>query len=291
MNDIIFLEKIENGEVKLAAVNKNRIWDSENPGNLASVYTWEKTEESDAQVFYVLGKVIGADDFYVDLTEKHRTPKLNNWSIILDGNNNSNSLFEQLRPLTYQELVKLYSKRHDITPQELVNESKESGFLNLVKNKNLEYKTGILQRCFDCILKPQYRGNAEIYALMDQNYRKVMRFKVETEDKNNKNVITLFIRKLLNELGLKHSQDPTPFTFEENNYVDNLIENINKPISNGTSIEKLSSILYYWSGSKITSLNDDKYQLEMDSDIEKCLSCCNPLLSKPDKLHILDDEL
>ncbi|MCJ7637527.1 MAG: hypothetical protein MUO21_08570 [Nitrososphaeraceae archaeon] len=286
--DRIFFEQIDDS-YQIAAVDRQRIFHANNPGELATIFTTSLTHpsaEDDAQIFYALAPSIDADDLFCDLYVGHRTFKLNYWSI------NSN-----LEPLTFDQRVELYQTQYSITPNDLDNPISNSLFSLVAASNQQTWKTGILQRCIDRLVKYEYRSNPIVYGCIDYNYRRIMRFKLETSSVNFDNCVyhddrtlLLFIRRIIKILGLKHSHDPTVFKIIPDSIVGYLtiINNLlNKYKIEGSVENQLSTILTLWSGSSL-NIVDGGFQIKVDPLIEKGLEYLNPLLIRPKNLIILE---
>lgn len=291
-----FVEQEKDGRYCVAAVDKHRIFLAENPGTLATVFECSitnPTREDDAQIFYAMAPSIGADNFFIDMKERYRSHRLNSWSIGIKNENTPN-LFMAVNPLNHQDRMKIYSVKQSITPKETVVSNSDSLFSLTAFSGALTWKTGILQRCIDCLVMPEYRGKPEVYSIIDQEYRRLMRFKLETEtdgffDVEN-GIWASFIKRIVNVLGLKNSHDTTVFKTipqDISSYL-NFFAKVAPAIVSLTSVkDDLSRLLTMWSGASIVEC-EDGFQLKVDPDVLQGLSYMQPLLPIPKNLVILD---
>ena len=289
--DSFFVENTTDDKYQIAFVDRNRIFNAEHPETIATYYECSKDSPSshdDAQIFYTLAPSIGGLNIFSDLFNINRSAKLNTWSIKSNGNN----LFSVVQ-LNYEQRCELYSIKHSITPDN-IEEDPLNSLLDFSKRQQ-SWKTGVLQKCIDCLLQLRERGNSKICALLDINYNKVMRFKYETEGDINNPIedsgMFRLIRKITSGLGLKHTRDialfkeiPDTILFELN-YIKTQIPKLSN--NNDTVVETLSKLFTLWCGSKLVSTNDG-YQLEPDDNITTCLSYMQPLLPYPKYLEIID---
>lgn len=296
--DRIFIENKTQDGFEIAAIDRHRIFSSENPGKLATIFEYFSNvhdRNKDAQLFYALAPSIGADDFFIDLYENYRSKQINNWSISVTDSNIDN-IFQAVVTLNHKDRLELYQKSHSITPSSTISCDSNSLFSLLSFAEHQSWKTGILQKCIDCIVKIEYRNNPEVYALIDEQYRAVMRFKLESEICNNKlshhdNLLLIFVKRILLLLGLSNSHDTKLFSIPLE--IENIFINMEKFIIirfTGCLIERLSQFLILWSGASIKS-KGDKYCLEVDPDVIKALNYTQDLLPRPDVLEILDTPL
>lgn len=294
--DTFFVEETKDGIYRIAVVDRHRIFSATNPGKLATTFECSAenpSRDDDAEIFYALAPAIGADDPLTDLINKHRSHKLNYWSICVKDVNTSN-IFLSLDALDYDKRIELYDKRQSITCDKFLTANSKSLFVLLDFSKQQNWKTGILQECIDRLVKIEFRRNAHVYALIDEVFRQIIRFKIETEDFILKNEEirsrVILIRKLLSTLGLKHSRDTSVFTVIPETIdliVVRLIELLPTCNSQGNRIEQLSFILKKWSGSSIIKI-ESGLQLKLDEKVTECLSYTQEWLQQPHKLQILD---
>jgi hypothetical protein len=296
MSERFFIEQEIDNTYRIAVIDIDRIYNSTNPGTLATVFECSLSNPSDndrAEIYYALAPSIGADYIFADIKEKYRTCKLNNWSISIKDNSSDN-IFSSLSPLDINHRIQLYSKQYSITPEQTITSASDSLFSLLDLSKQLSWKTGILQRCIDSLVYPQYRKNPKVYSCIDLQYRRVMRFKYETEFLGipliSDGILVEFIRKITSSIGLKHSRDNTSFIIINDNvsHYINFIETT-YPVFyiQGDIKDKLSYILCLWIGSTIIEINHS-YKLELNDDVTEALSYTTSLLVKPEKLVIID---
>lgn len=292
----IFIEEYHDNKYRLAAIDIDRIYNSDNPGNLANVFEFSISERSasyDAQIYYAMAPSIDALDIFADIKDLYRSCKLNTWSISVIDNNIAN-IFQTVKPLSYQDRINLYSECHSISPTEMIKSTSSSLMSFVLFSNNQKWKTGILQRVIDCIVKPECRGDPQVYAVIDEYYRKLLRFKFESEGPTDSPLFES-IRLITKCLGLKHSHDDTLFYHipkEIQGHID-LILNDNpgfKSYPKGCLKDKLSAIFYVWSGSYITEC-EAGYTLKVEPDIILGLSYMQPLLLKPQSVIIIDSKL
>lgn len=296
--DRVFVEEEKDGQYRIAVVDRDRIFKSDNPGLLATVFECPLIDPSisdRAQIFYALGREIGAVDWEIDLHDIHRSVKLNHWSIQQrKQSQNTDSLFLAIRPLLDKDRLKLYSTKHSISPTEIIRSESPSLFSILAfSSQQQKWKTGILQRCIDCLVKPEYRGQAEVYTTVDKVYRHLLRFKLETEGSQVSHLCDL-IRQIIRSLGLKHSHDTTLFaaiseeTFKLMEMAIELIPTF-VPQARGplSSTGRLSLLLNRWSGASLI-MHRDQYCIQVDPDVERGLVYMDTFLPEPESLVILD---
>ena len=279
--DSFFVETVENSLYRIANVDRHRIFNAEDPGKLAISFDCPEvnpSQEDRAQIFYVIGEIIGAFDYFKDLSGRVSC-KLNIWTVFVNKKEDGTA---QLTPLTRENRVMLYAKPFSITPTE--KELSLPLHLNLPTNAQT-WKTGILQRCFRCLLK---EGSflPRICSLLDEQYRRIMRWKLETET-NNPNNLVVIINKITKLLGLRHSRDTTPFTAVPDE-VNILVEEFAKLC--GKPNISLDELLNLWVNSRLVT-KDGLFQLEINTDITEVLPHMVPLLIVPNKLFIVDEPL
>ncbi len=304
-----FLEEYDDSIYKIAAFDIHRIFNATNPGTLATVYecsSTNPTRDDDAQIFYALCPSIGADDIMSDLYKPYKSNRLNSWSIMInDKSYTDRNIFNAVARPSYDDLLLLYNEKYTITPDANPLES-----FNCIKNVNNinalldasnsnNWKNGILQRCFDCLVFHKYRGKCEMYALLDFYYRYVMRFKWETEydpiPPFNMGFLFSFVKHITLNLGLKNTHDDTQkfsaLPTSVNSYL-NLIYQSVPQLGNRSDdhVADLSKFLSIWSGSKIIKTNDE-YKIKVNANIRKALSYLQPLLLRPGKLKILEEPM
>jgi hypothetical protein len=279
--DTIFFDMEDDEYYKLAVLDVKNVFGMTDPGVLAIPFVCSKKfpkKEDDHKIFSMLAPSIKANDFFCDLEDFYKTQKLNAWSM------------DFFSVLDYEKRVELYSVRHSITPttEEIMKDQ-----LSLLKtfgknlfDKNLFYwKNGILQRCIDSLVLLEYRGNPEMYATIDIEYRKIMRFKVETENIElndpKTEILRILINKIVGIIGIRNTHDETSimkkFVGESvfsnaneilENYIDKIETIFPKMKKDGNIIQKISNIFYMWSGSKINDLN----VIEVDPMVKKGLA-------------------
>ncbi|CAH6419325.1 Hypothetical protein HVR_LOCUS528 [uncultured virus] len=296
--DRFFIEQDTEKGFKIAAIDRNRIFASKNPGPLATVFEHSfqtLNREGDAQIFYALAPSIGADRFFADFNETHRSQRLNSWSISIVNRDVAN-LFQALTSLTRTDRLEMYGRKNSITPASTVTSDSYSLFSLVAFAEQQAWKTGILQKCVDCLVNVEHRGKAIVYAVIDEQYRRLMRFKLETETEVPKDIIgctfVMFIKRILTKLGLQNSHDTTPFTTISGDVeaIFKVFEQMSAHKFNGTLVERLSQVLTVWSGASIKIL-DVGYQIEVDPAVTEGLNYMQPWLPIPEILQILEDPL
>jgi hypothetical protein len=285
----IFIDERSNDRYKISMVDKQRIFNAENPELLGTVYECSlsnPTRDDDAQIFYALASTIGADNIWIDLIKGHRSHKLNYWSISIRDNDNTN-LFTSLRPLTFDDQIELYKVRESITISNIVASKSKSLFSLVAFSKNQKWKTGIMQECIDRLVKLENRANPNVYAIIDENYRKIMRFKFETETSGNN--FTNYLHKILLSLNLTNSHDNTIIPEIPESIISKLktlTDLITIDIPQGSVHEQLSAILFIWSGAIMNKVSLG-YQITVNSNVLEGLSYMQEWLPIPDHLEIL----
>jgi hypothetical protein len=315
--DRFFVEEETDGNYRIAMFDKHKIFLANNPGKLANVFECSMTNPTradDAQIFYALAPMIGANDFCVDLQEKHRSYHLNNWSIITT-NSNIDNLFLSVSPLNLEERMRLYSVKHSITPSETLVSNSDSLFALTEFAGKLSWKTGVLMRCIDRLVLPQYRGDPKVYATIDKEYRRLMRFKIEIEGDGSFDsvkahstpiIFNLVMKFILIKLGLKNSHD-TQTIFNLPDLVgelDNMAMLVPAIRSTASTEDRLRQLLKMWSGAILTELPDPstmksgavnlkpkRFKIEVEPDVIIGLSYMQPFLHFPTHLSIIDDPL
>jgi len=299
--DTFFIEKIEDDTYKIALIDKHRIFEATEPGLLSTVFECSlnnPTRDDDAQIFYALAPMINADDSLCDIITSHRSRKLNSWTISVETPNSDN-IFTALSPLTRDQRIKLYNTKYSITPEKEITSNSNSLFSLVPLSQQLEWKSGILQRCIDRLVKLEFRGNSHVYALIDEEYRRLVRFKLETESSGkdflNTRIFVLFIQRLISDLGLKNSRDTTPFiiTPDKSSNIEKILKCLNglfpESLFTGSITEQISNVLLLWCGSKLIKMDDEeKYQLQLDENITEGLNYLQPWLPKPKVLDIIE---
>lgn len=296
--DRIFVEQEIEGTLRIAAIDKHRIFNAQNPGDLATVFECSSTDptpEDCAEIFYALAPSIGADDIFVDIKEHRRSCKLNVWSIGIKDRD-INNLFMAVTPLNHDDRIKLYTTKYSITPDNTITSNSISLFSLVAFSDTQSWKTGILQRCFDSLVLPKFRNNPSVYSLCDEQYRKIMRFKYETETETMgtpsivNGILISFIRRITEMIELKHSRDTTIF-FEIPNEIDPYLKFFEKDIPphllKESLQDRLSNVLSLWVGSTVMKC-ENGYRLELDCDVTEALGYMAPLLIKPKQLAILE---
>lgn len=297
MSNHFFLEKVEDGRYRVALFDTHKIFSAENPGALATVFECDlkdRTREEDAQIFYAMAPSIGASDLCIDLRESHRSQRLNSWSIGTKDLN-INNLFLAMKPLNREDRIALYSQQYSVTPEEDVTSKTNSLFSLVAFSEKQTWKTGLLQRCIDALVLSKYRGDPKVYSVIDEEYRRIQRFKLETEAieilNQSDRALVLFLKKILSLLGLRNSHDTTVFPTipeEVSKYLD-MFQNM-VPIykKDGSIYERLSDLLYRWSGAKITKATNG-FQLTVDPSVTEGLSYLQPWLPRPTTLTIIEE--
>ena len=306
--DTVFIEEKKDGLYRIAVIDRHRIFSAEHPEMLATVFECpanNPTREDDAQIFYALAPAIDATDFFSDLAAPHRSQKLNCWSIAAKNPDEEN-IFLAVEPLTRFDRLKLYSTRHSITPENTVTSDSHSLLSLVAFSDEKKWKTGILQECIDRLVKPEHRGNPVVYSAIDEQYRRILRFKVETEalDPEITGIKSevLFIRRVLSSLGLKNSHDTTVFSTIPQSLAL-VLDSLDKlePSSHGvwpddldglpsdspSCLRQLSDLLTKWSGARVVEV-DGGYQLRVDETVSEGLSYMQPWLQRPNTLTILE---
>lgn len=292
--DRIFIEEEKDGQYRIAAVDRHRIFQAANPGLLATIFECSlKSPSMDdrAQIFYALGPQIGALDYEIDLRNRHRSVKLNYWSI-QERKPDTDSLFLSIRPLSDQDRLQLYAVKHSISPTETVRAESPSLFSLLALSSQQKWKTGILQRCIDCLVSPEHRGIATVYATIDKHYRYLLRFKLETEGKEVSPLCQL-IRDITRSLGLRHSHDSIPFTAVPPATLELMAAAMDfMPIvpPSGSDFERLAALFKSWSGGILIS-TEGYYQITVPSELQLGESYLDRLLPVPSSLIILEAPL
>lgn len=271
----IFLEDITDGRYRLAMIDRAQIAVAEKPGQLGNVYECDhkhRTREDDAQIFYTLAPSIGADGF-------QETTPLNMWSIaVVDAN--STNLFTAVAPLTLADREQLYAQPLSVTCQSTLSSSSKSLFSLVALADSSAWKSGILQRCVDCLVKPEHRGNPAVYAVMDAHYFAIRRVQLELTHEvvnqesiipSNMRIAIFKIRGLIQKLGLQSSVDTHVFTLTPEL----------------PSLESLQHILDQWSGSQIITV-EGGYRLKPIDNVLRGLSYMQPWLPLPKHLTILE---
>lgn len=325
--DRIFVEEEKDGLYRIAVIDKHRIFSAKDPGGLATVFEFSldtPTHENDAQVFYVLAPSIGADDIFADFRETYHSQKLNNWSIVPKNRENTN-LFLSVEPLTRTHRLDLYNQRHTITPNDTITSVSDSLFSLVSFADHQSWKTGILQRCIDHLVNPKYRSrivepdqaplqepttdrsigetaillrlcDPKVYSVIDEEYRRIMRYKLETEKENLDDIRKdevlhiIFIRRIISLLGLKSSHDTTPFPaipIAVFDLLNNLITRIPSYTKKCSDREQLSDILTLWSGASVKEV-ENGFQLQLNSTVTEGLTYMQPWLPMPQSLVILE---
>lgn len=294
--DTVFVEEHSGDTYRIAVIDRDRIFSAQNPGELATIFESSRanpSREDDAQIFYALASSIGAEDVFADLNETYRSHKLNTWSIGVKDRD-VNNLFLAVKPIDRAQRLELYSQRHSITPIESVTSESDSLFTLVAFAEKQTWKTGILQRCVDCLVKQEHRGKPEVYSVIDEEYRRLMRFKLETEiDRSIDPGITarlLFIRRVVQLLGLKNTHDTTPFTtipISVGDVLTILAKMIPSHTRKETVKDQLSDILTLWSGASVKEV-EGGFQLEVEPNILQGLEYMQPLLTRPEVLVVLD---
>jgi len=132
-------------------------------------------------------------------------------------------------------------------------------------------------------------GSGEVYATIDENYRKIMRFQAETNINLGffDDIYVSQIHKLTALLGLEHSHSAKKFILQSE--VEESISFFEK-LCPGTKspIDKISEILFKWSGATIISI-EDGYQLKVDPDILRGQTYIHHIPHHPGHLSILDE--
>lgn len=294
--DTIFIEEFSDDKYKLAVIDRELIFSSNDPGALSNIIECSisnPTREDDAQVFYSLVPIIKGSDFFTDFRERRKSHRLNHWSIGI--NKDSDNIFERFKPCTKEEYVTIYSKRGSITPE--FKDCKAKSIADLFSHTREEqlWKNNVLQECLDRLLKHEFRKNPQIYELVDSNYFLLMRFKLETEsdkmvsENSTLHACVLFMKRICNTLGIEHTHDTKSFT-EIPKSINHLIDFIAQHIPIDTSLplqNKLSMLFTLWSGSKIEPTQDG-YNVIVNKDVIKALSYMQKFLTRPTSLILFD---
>jgi len=291
--DTIFIEEEVDKVLRIAVIDKHRIFNARNPGLLGAVFECSlenPTSQDRAEIFFALAPTINADDIFLDLTTKYKSCKLNTWSVVVK-NSNSTNLFTAVSPIDREDRLKLYSTKHSITPSDTITVESKALIALVSFSEKLAWKTGILQRCINSLVHSDYFNDAYVHSIIDEHYRQVMRFKYETEASDvSSMILVVYIRQLTTELGIKHTRDTTSFS-EIPISIENVLSNIRQIVPSlgtyNTLRDNLSAVLFLWIGSIVVECSDG-YQLELDPIVTKALSHMVSLLIRPDKLAILD---
>lgn len=291
--DRIFIETEEASVYRVACIDKSRIFSAQDPGLLATVFECSldsPTSEDCAEIFYALSPSIGGLDLFADFVENYRSHKLNHWDIMIKDNEVAN-LFLTVQPLNREDRLKLYAEKHDITPTDTVTSTSPSLMSLVAFSPNQRWKTGILQRCIDCLVFPKFRKDPKVYAVIDEEYRRLMRYKFETEFEGiptmDHDRIFGHIRHLMFKLSLGDSRDPTPFSsIPDDIDLDPIIKGFSLNLE-GSLTDKLSEILFKWCGSRVIEC-ENGYQLVIDPNVTEGLAYMQPLLRCPEVLSILE---
>lgn len=292
----IFVEQVKDGLYCIAAIDTHRIFNAKDPGNLATIFECSQenpTREDDAQVFYAMAPSINGLDIFADCSEQQRSCKLNTWSIIIKDNDIAN-LFMAVKILERQDRLDLYAKKHSITPSQTIASTSKSLFSLVEFSKFQNWKTGILQECIDRLVFTQFRKNKQVYAVIDEEYRRLMRFKYETELKGPLNIkndtLISSIHRIMSSLGLKNTRDTTIFPIIPDiidHYLNIVIERLTAHKIEGSLRQKLSQIIFIWSGSNLIE-SEGGFKLELNPTVSEGLSYMQPLLYCPEMLTILE---
>jgi hypothetical protein len=241
--------------------------------------------KDDTQMFYGIAPLIDGTDIFIDLINPGSSRKLNTWSIITEDHHN-------IRPLTHTEKIELYSEVHDDVSNSLLAPIKR------------QWKTGLLQKTIDCLVFDKYRGSAEVYTVIDEDYRRLLRYKYETEYPGIPNELTFIIRKMIRLLGLQNSHDTDTvfynFPDKLGTYMDKFFEaapgiktyhpskSYPETSMRYNLIHNLSNILSCWSGARIIR-HCTGFRLQVKPNILTGLSYMQPLLLDPDFSAIFED--
>jgi len=296
--DRFFLERIVHDEYNVAIFDKHRIFSAKDPGQLATVFTCSLSNPSiydDAQIFYAMAPSIGATDFFIDLINRYRSHRLNTWSIVIKDYDVDN-LFNAVQPLDRTKRLELYGTQRNITPASTVVATSDSLFSIVSLSEQQIWKTGILQRCIDRLVKKEYRKQPHVYSVIDEEYRRIMRFMIEVagifHHPNRTDDAAIFhsgVINIIKLLGLKNSHDTAIFsTISPKLHI--IICLINKsiiPLDDDQVVSELSKILTKWSGSSVKKVHHG-YQLVVEPNVLEGVSYMQPLLESPDSLVILD---
>lgn len=302
MTELVYAERIVDDCYQLTVLDPNKIMSSENPGNLSIVFNCSATHRSrhdDAQIFYTLAPAIHGTEYCRDLATGI-SAALNQWQIaIIDGE--QPNIFDTVRPLTFDDRLALYQQRYDITQTTATDCTSASLFSLVALSKNQEWKNGILQRCVDCLVKPEFRGNPRVTAVIDENYCRLMRYILETEQPDFMDA-TYYFRMITSTLGLKNSHDSKIFTLNKDRCekISNLLKIIldDELFANQQYLRSLSSVILQldtlfemWSGANVRHLRNNKYRLVVTPLVSEGLSYLLPYCPRPAKVIILDSEL
>lgn len=288
------MEKFQDDQYQIAAIDKSRIFKAQNPGELATVYSCSAsnpTVAQDAQIFYALAPQIQANNYFTDLLDQHCSVQLNNWSIQVNDTKSTN-LFSMLQIMNLEQRMQLYSTNHSITPADNGDVRADGISIFVVMSQKLNWKTGIVQRCIDRLVKLEHRNNPQVYATMDIKYRYIMRCKLENEHTapQDPRILSILAKlyALTHMLGLKNSQDTSLFTLisEARGIINELCKDF-RINTTGSDINKLTAITHAWHGGKVAWIGD-KYQIVMDPLVLAGLGYTQPWLFCPERLDILD---
>lgn len=193
--------------------------------------------------------------------------------------------------------LKLYSTRNSIAPSQSITSNSQSLFSLVAFAENQSWKTGILQRCIDFLVTNEFRQNASVYAIIDEQYQRLLRFKLETEVKGIPNCtcpgLVMVIRRIIELLGLRHSRDTSVFSnIPESIYEHiDMLKNLSMILTcKGSIIYKLSEVLSLWCGTRVIKC-EDGYRIEVDEDVTVVLAYMQPFLERPAKLAILEEPM
>jgi hypothetical protein len=294
--DRIFVEQELNNTLRIAVVDRYRIFNAQNPGQLATVFECSLSDPTDsdrAELYFAMAPSIGADKIFSDIKDTYRSAKLNVWSIAVKDSSTEN-IFSAVAPLSREDRLSIYSTKHSITPDDSITSTSKSLFSLLAFGEKQSWKTGLLQRCINCLVYPKFFNNPQVQSVIDEEYRRIMRFKYETETTGippiQDGVLVDFIRRITSLLELKHSRDTTVFSSIPSSisqYLDFFVRVIPSFNKYDSLQEGLSLVLSIWSGSQVVKC-DNCYKLELNATVTEALSYMIPLPVKPEKLALLD---
>lgn len=254
----IFLENTDDEHYSLAVVdmvdekNFNVVSSRKFVGKI-NVDKKRPTNFEDKAIFDILAPSIGATDIFIDLFDIYETPSLNYWTPKVTSN--PENIFTDIdNCLTLDDRKELYTTRKSITKESIVNFDKFSINFLLESSRADVWKNGVLQECIDRLVKKKFQRKPEVYAIIDENYRKILRFKLELKRPVlNDHMITQTIRTLTSSLGLQHTRDQSYFETigqVSTKTIDILSEMVGlKDLV--SYFDKLDKILEIWSGSRL----------------------------------------
>lgn len=271
----IFLEETTSeGRYRLGMIDRAQIAVAEAPGQLGNVFechSIHRTRADDAQILYTLASAI-------NVFQPGTVVALNTWSITVTNANEPN-LFAAVAPLTLPDREQLYRHPLSITCETTTSSSSPSLFSLVVFAQANTWKSGILQRCVDCLVQPQHRSKPAVYAVLDHYYWHIMRVHLERTPDILTQPSTLSVemkgsihavQTLVSKLGLRDSVDTTTFT-----------------LPSDTRVEDIRKIIGAWSGSEIVPV-EGGYRLRPQANVLRGLSYLQPWLPLPAHLTVME---